>query len=83
MEKLSPGTIWAYHASSAPVEAVYDYWGYFIPIQNGMPKNCSVDLQRIVDHVDKTLIGGRQSDIQALKQKFGMQSVVHNDDFAS
>jgi hypothetical protein len=25
METTSPGTFWAYHASSAPVEAVYDY----------------------------------------------------------
>lgn len=24
-EKLAPGTFWAYHASSAPVEAISDY----------------------------------------------------------
>lgn len=24
-ESTSPGTFWAYHASSAPVEAIYDY----------------------------------------------------------
>lgn len=24
-ESTAPGTFWAYHASSAPVEAIYDY----------------------------------------------------------
>ena len=38
---VAPGTFWAYHASSAPVEAIYDYWQYFQPVQDGMPKNCS------------------------------------------
>lgn len=35
---VDPGTLWAYHASSAPVQAVSDYWGYFLPVQEGMPK---------------------------------------------
>lgn len=25
VESTSPGTFWAYHASSAPVQAIYDY----------------------------------------------------------
>lgn len=33
---VAPGTIWAYQASSAPVQAVSDYWGYFLPVQEGM-----------------------------------------------
>lgn len=26
-ESVAPGTFWAYHATSAPVEAIYDYVG--------------------------------------------------------
>ncbi|KAK2023603.1 serine carboxypeptidase S28 [Colletotrichum zoysiae] len=81
--KLAPGTFWAYHASSAPVEAVYDYWSYFLPIQEGMPKNCSRDFERIIDYVDTVLTKGTSDDIYALKKKFGMQDVLHDDDFAS
>jgi hypothetical protein len=43
-ESTSPATFWAYHASSATVEAISDYWQYFVPIQEGMPANCSKDL---------------------------------------
>lgn len=25
LESVSPGTFWAYHSTSAPVEAIYDY----------------------------------------------------------
>ncbi|CAK7230271.1 hypothetical protein SBRCBS47491_007530 [Sporothrix bragantina] len=38
--RLNPGTFWAYHASSAPVQAVYDFWQYFEPIRHGMASNC-------------------------------------------
>jgi hypothetical protein len=97
-ESTSPGTFWAYHASSAPVEAVYDYvsilllvlkhsdsqqWQYFYPVQQGMPKNCSKDVSLVVDYVDTILTTGSEADKLALKTKFGLQGVVHDDDFAS
>ncbi|KAK1589929.1 serine carboxypeptidase S28 [Colletotrichum navitas] len=81
--KLAPGTFWAYHASSAPVEAVYHYWSYFLPMQEGMPKNCSRDFERIIDHVDTVLNNGTKDEIYALKEKFLMQDLAHDDDFAS
>lgn len=34
MESTSPGTFWAYHASSAPVEAIHDYVSEPIPFDN-------------------------------------------------
>ncbi|KAK8073220.1 hypothetical protein PG994_004119 [Apiospora phragmitis] len=34
IEKLAPGTFWAYHGSSGPLQAIYDYWQYFQPIQD-------------------------------------------------
>nr|XP_036589823.1 serine carboxypeptidase S28 [Colletotrichum truncatum]KAF6801828.1 serine carboxypeptidase S28 [Colletotrichum truncatum] len=81
--KLAPGTLWAYHSSSAPVEAVYDYWSYFLPIQKGMPQNCSRDFERMIDHIDNVLLSGKDDEIYQLKKKFGMQDLSHNDDFAS
>ncbi|GKT44832.1 putative extracellular serine carboxypeptidase [Colletotrichum spaethianum] len=81
--RLAPGTIWAYHASSGPVEAVYDYWGYFLPIQKGMPQNCSRDFERMVDYIDNVLVTGTEDEVFSLKKKFGLQDLAHNDDFAS
>jgi hypothetical protein len=80
-EAVDPGTIWAYHASSAPVEAISDYWGYFLPVQLGMPKNCSADVSLVIDHMDDVLLHGSDDEVLALKTKFGMQDVKHNDDF--
>ncbi|KAI5357330.1 putative peptidase S28, alpha/Beta hydrolase [Septoria linicola] len=78
---VDPGTLWAYHASSAPVQAVSDYWGYFLPIQENMPKNCSKDVSLVIDHMDNILTTGSADEQHALKAKFGMQDVEHNDDF--
>ena len=80
IERLSPGTFWAYHSSSAPVEAVYDYWSYFLPIQNGMPRNCSKDFERTIDHVDSVLISGTSDEVDALKLKFGLEKLAHKED---
>ena len=78
-----PGTFWAYHASSAPVQAIQDYWAYSLPIQEGMPQNCSKDMSRVISHVDSVLDSGSASNITALKTLFGLQKIEHNDDFAS
>lgn len=80
-ESTSPGTFWAYHASSAPVQAIDDYWQYFYPVQDGMPKNCSKDVSLVIDYMDNVLTHGNKSAVTALKTKFGLESVEHNDDF--
>ncbi|KAJ5570136.1 uncharacterized protein N7459_009566 [Penicillium hispanicum] len=82
-ESTSPGTFWAYHASSAPVEALYDYWQYFSPVQEGMPKNCSTDLSRVVNYIDSLNNNGTEKQIQKLKDLFGLGDIEHFDDFAS
>ncbi|KAF4637979.1 hypothetical protein G7Y89_g115 [Cudoniella acicularis] len=79
-ESTSPDTFWAYHASSAPVEAIYDYWQYFVPIQEGMPKNCSKDLTRVVDYMDDVFKYGSLDEQLALKTKFGLESLQHAED---
>ncbi|KAI4633240.1 hypothetical protein J4E80_000603 [Alternaria sp. BMP 0032] len=78
---LDPGTIWAYYASSASVQSVSDYWAYFLPIQEAMPKNCSRDISLVIDHMDDILSAGSRDEQHELKAKFGMQDVAHNDDF--
>ncbi len=79
---VDPGTFWAYHASSAVVETVSDFWEYFDPVRKGMPANCSADVVRVVEAVDNTLLHGSAADILALKTKFGFQDLPHDDDFA-
>lgn len=83
INSVAPGTFWAYHATSAPVEAIYDYWQYFYPVQQGMPANCSKDVTLVIDHVDQVLTTGSTADKTALKTMFGLQDVEHDDDFAS
>ena len=82
-ESTSPGTFWAYLASSAPVEAINDYWGYFTPVMEGMPANCSADVQAVISHVDQVLTNGTDSDKTNLKTMFGAETLVHDDDFVS
>src|SRR3569833_838047 len=81
-ESRDPGTFWAYHASSAVVQTVGDFWEYFAPVQKGMPQNCSADVSKVVEYVDKTLKEGSDSDKHALKDKFGLAELEHDDDFA-
>lgn len=83
VESVDPGTFWAYHASSAVVEAVGDFWEYFHPVQLGMPKNCSADVSKVINYVDKILKGDDAAAKQSLKEKFGLGGIVHDDDFAS
>jgi hypothetical protein len=71
-ESTAPGTFWAYHASSAPVEAISDYWAYFYPVQEGMPKNCSTDITLVIDYIDNILATGTSAEKYALKDKFGL-----------
>lgn len=80
---VAPGTFWAYHATSAVVEAIDDFWTYFNPVMQGMPKNCSSDVQQVVNYIDGVLALGTPKAKQALKDKFGLGGIVHDDDFAS
>ncbi|KUI61468.1 putative serine protease EDA2 [Cytospora mali] len=82
-ESVAPGTFWAYHASSAVVEAIYDFWEYFDPVAQGMPQNCSTDVKKVISYVDGILLGNDTSAKQALKEQFGLSGLKHDDDFAS
>ncbi|EFX01073.1 serine-type peptidase [Grosmannia clavigera kw1407] len=81
IEHVDPGTFWAYHASSAPVQVIEDFWQYFEPVIQGLPQNCSADLQLVIPHIDDVLANGTTAEIQALKDKFGLGTIEHSDDF--
>ena len=83
INKLSPGTFWAYHASSAPVEAIHDFWQYWEPVRKGMPQNCSNDMVLIADQVDKVLESDSENEIRELKAMFGLEDLQSQSDFAS
>ncbi|KAG8840362.1 hypothetical protein FRB91_006173, partial [Serendipita sp. 411] len=42
-----PGVFHAGYSSSGVVQAISYYWGYFEPIRQYMPKNCSADVERV------------------------------------
>ncbi|KAG8737421.1 hypothetical protein FRC10_008200 [Ceratobasidium sp. 414] len=77
-----PGLFWAGYASSAVVQAMNWYWGYFEPVRQYMPQNCSADVQKVVNYVDFTFTFGKRSQIQALKETLGMGNLSHVDDVA-
>lgn len=80
---VAPGTFWAYHASSAVVHAIGDFWQYHEPIKQGLPKNCSADSQLVIAHVNQVLESGTPKEVQALKDMFGLGAVEYSDDFAA
>ena len=82
VQALAPGTFWAYHASSAPVEHIYDFWEYASTIEKGIPHNCSTDLAQVIEHIDDVLSTGTNDEVNSLKALFGLEALVHHDDFA-
>ncbi|KIO28597.1 hypothetical protein M407DRAFT_22181 [Tulasnella calospora MUT 4182] len=80
-QKKYPNKFAAAWASSAPVQAQGDFWQYFEPIEEGMPKNCSKDLAAVIRAVDHTLLHGRATEKQKLKESFGLYN-LRDDDFA-
>ncbi|KAI0628443.1 peptidase S28 [Trametes polyzona] len=78
-----PDVFYAGYASSAVVQAIVDFWGYFEPIRQAMPANCSADIEAVISHVDSVLSTNDSAQITALKTTFGLQGLSHNDDFAA
>jgi hypothetical protein len=58
------------------------FWGYFEPIRQWMPKNCSADVEAVIANVDRVLSFGTASEKSNLKNLFGMGDVDHDDDAA-
>lgn len=79
----APGTFYAYTATSAVVETLADFWTYFEPVKQGMPQNCSTDVELVINYVDNVLKTGTPQAQTALKSMFGLGALQHNDDFGA
>lgn len=81
--KLAPGAFWAYHATSAPVQAIYDFWQFFSPIRAGMPQNCSSDLAAITAYIDDAASTWPPDKLAGFKDEWGLAALPNKIDFAS
>ncbi|EKM56517.1 uncharacterized protein PHACADRAFT_183166 [Phanerochaete carnosa HHB-10118-sp] len=77
-----PGVFRAGYASSAVVEAMVDFWQYFEPVRQNMPQNCSADVEAVIAHIDNVFTSGNQSQINHIKELFGLSELTHLDDVA-
>ncbi|KAI0157148.1 peptidase S28 [Hypoxylon sp. FL1284] len=77
-----PGTFWAYYGTSGVVEAIGDFWQYFVPVQEATPQNCSSDLNAVIDYVDSVLLKGSPMEKAKLKDMF-MLGGIEDADFAA
>ncbi|TFL04530.1 serine carboxypeptidase S28-domain-containing protein [Pterulicium gracile] len=77
-----PNLFFAGYSSSGVVQAITDFWRYFEPIRQNMPRNCSSDVQAVIAHVDKVFASKDNAAISALKANWGMEKVTHLDDVA-
>ncbi|KAJ7650700.1 peptidase S28 [Roridomyces roridus] len=78
-----PDLFWASYATSAPVQAISDFYGYFLPVVAGGPQNCTNDMKAVITHWDSVMSTGTEEDQRALMTVFGLQNVTHTVDAAS
>ncbi|KAK7937999.1 serine-type peptidase [Apiospora aurea] len=79
LERLEPGTFWAYHGTSGVVEAMSDFYTYYDPAMVRAPKNCTKDLTAVIDHIDEILFHGKPEEKQALKDRFKLGDLGDKD----
>ncbi|RPD60565.1 peptidase S28 [Lentinus tigrinus ALCF2SS1-7] len=78
-----PDLFQAAYASSAVVESITDYWMYFKPIMDHMPKNCSADVQAAIKKIDSVFMSNDTKEIDAILTLFNMTALKeHLDDAA-
>ncbi|KAI0751819.1 peptidase S28 [Daedaleopsis nitida] len=78
-----PDVFWAAYSSSGVVQSIGHFWGYFEPIREHMPKNCSADVETVINYVDAVIDTGNKTAIKAMKDIFGLGDIQYDDDFAS
>ncbi|KAJ7056562.1 peptidase S28 [Mycena amicta] len=78
-----PDLFYASYASSAPVQAISNFYGYFLPVAAGAPANCSADMKRVITHWDQVMNYGTKQEQHDLLSIFGLQNVTHAADAAS
>ena len=48
-----------------------------------MPPNCSADVEAVISHIDTVFHSGPQSEIDEIKENFGLTNLTHLDDVAA
>ncbi|KYK54996.1 hypothetical protein DCS_06957 [Drechmeria coniospora] len=80
---IRPGTFWAYHCSSATVQALPDMSDSFNIAEAAMPRNCSADFQKMIKHVDDVLTKKNYLARKYLKNQFGLGAMDDDNSFAA
>ncbi|KAF9554962.1 hypothetical protein CPC08DRAFT_712435 [Agrocybe pediades] len=65
-----PGVFWAGYSTAGVVQPIADFWQYFEPIRVNMPKNCSADVGRVIDHLDSLIAAGNFTAVSELQSVF-------------
>ncbi|VDC02130.1 unnamed protein product [Peniophora sp. CBMAI 1063] len=76
-----PDVFWAGWSSSGVVQGIVNYYGYFQPIQENMPKNCSADVAAVIAHIDS--IADDTTAFNAFKAQFGLSDITAASDVAA
>ncbi|KAI9310572.1 serine carboxypeptidase S28-domain-containing protein [Dichotomocladium elegans] len=77
-----PDIVFATIPSSAPVQMRYDFPEYFTPIYKYGPRHCIDAIEGVVRYVDHILFSPFGHRKQELKKRFGLEDLLHDDDFA-
>ncbi|KAF8207136.1 serine carboxypeptidase S28-domain-containing protein [Mycena galopus ATCC 62051] len=78
-----PNLFYASYGTSGPVQAISNYYGYFLPVAAGAPQNCSTDMKAVITHWDTVMSTGTEKEQRELLSIFGLQNVTHVVDAAS
>lgn len=69
-----PDIFWIGYASSAVVQVELDFWQYYEPIRENMPKNCSADVEAVITYIDGVFTGNDTQSQQKIQRMFGFSS---------
>lgn len=69
-----PDVFWIGYSSSGVVQVQIDFWQYYEPIRENMPKNCSADVEAVITYVDKVFFGSNTTAQQELQALFGFST---------
>ncbi|KAK0200130.1 serine carboxypeptidase S28-domain-containing protein [Desarmillaria ectypa] len=69
-----PDVFWIGYSSSGVVQVQIDFWQYYEPIRENMPKNCSADVEAVITYVDEVFFGYNTTAQQELQELFGFST---------
>lgn len=82
MKEKYSDIVFASVASSAPVQAQFDFYQYFDPIMRYAPQPCINTIRNVISNIDSILFGKDTKQVTALKKLFDAED-LYDDDFAS